>query len=169
MSRVSTDQFTLSDRDLPALAEWQDAIERCNLLLPIKLLDIKAGLDVRSCVDVAGAPVNFVCERRTIESVVSARYPELKSKWSIAYAFRGLGDMLSSLVAGVAAISYARATGGVFYTPEAGPLDEVNLFRKRIDEVLAVCCHRIDLYRERYHADFENISDERFTVTSEIL
>ena len=152
-------QFTLSNLDLPAKAVWQDAIDGWNLLLPVVIVEVRPAPDAVSRVEIAGRLVEFSCERRLVSDVVGERQRHLACSWSFAYAFGSSGEMLSSVAAGVAALSYASVTDGTFYLPDVGPLHNPAMFREALDEILAVHCDGMSLYRSRYPGKFKVASD----------
>ena len=169
MSNVRFDQFALVNRDLPALGDWQAAIARLELLVPVSLSEVSATRSRPCRAEMGGRPASFVCEARSAADVLSEPHRGMAAQWHRAYAFGGGGDMLSSLAAGLAAISCAAATGGAFYVPSAGVIENIDPIRQHIDELLAVHCDRLDLYRQRYPASFGDPVEGDIVVTSEVL
>lgn len=145
--------FAVSNEDLPPLRDWQRALDAWKPLLPIVFSRIVAGPKGGCEVRVGDRTIAFTCAARTVRSVVRARHPDLLSRWAFAYGFRGVGGAdgwISGATSAIARATYAIATGGALYHPDAGAFRDFNSGRGRVDAVFAQEFNAWDLYKERY-------------------
>jgi hypothetical protein len=111
---MSMEIYVLSDRRLPSLADWQEAIEAEGFGLKLStgrsLDELRGQLPAQLGDEHAG----FECDHWDAGGLMET-YPALDygHRWQHALAFRFGGDLHACLGAYMAATAYARATGGV--------------------------------------------------------
>ena len=152
-------KYGLSNRELPQLSICQAVIERSGFLLPVKWTELRLGRDALSAMQIEGRECVFSCHRMSVTRVISERHLAERERWNVAYIFGGQGNLLSSVAATIAAVTYVTATQGLLYDPDAGPLHDLGLVQQSLDQVVAICCDRLDLYRVRYPFDVNETAD----------
>ena len=149
MSRVIPFHFVLSKVDLPVLPDWQDAIDRMNLLFRPILLTAEPGPG-GGRVRIGDRAISFDVERRPIETVLRAVDRPRTVRWSFATGFRGDGTQDSSAMSIVAASSLAQFGDGVRYDEQDGIMPEGPDLVHIVDATLAVSLSEMERYYARY-------------------
>jgi hypothetical protein len=142
--------IAVSKLDWQQLSDWQAAINAQDFLVPLRLEILDFSRDRTSVGHFAERRVEFTAERRSIADVVRPTRPDLVGEWSYAYAFRGDGNLDSSLAANVVALAYASATGGTIFDLKDGPRKDTSSSKQALDVTLASALDRVDLLAARY-------------------
>jgi len=121
---MSMEIHVLSDKKLPSASAWQNAIEAEGYDL---VLDPEAEFDLMNGfmpATLRGAPSGFEGYHDDVQEVMEAYadmpYFQSCPAWSHVLSLRWGGVFHEALSACMAAVAYAKATGGVIYEPQAG-------------------------------------------------
>jgi len=115
--------MVLSDRLLPSIADWQDAIAtegvRVTLLTEFPIGELDGFVPVRSNNIMTG----FECYHCDAQEIFE-QYPDMRfgRGWRNGFIFRWSGNLDECLAAYAAAAAYAKASDGVLFDPQEGSL-----------------------------------------------
>jgi hypothetical protein len=122
-AEMSMEIYTLSDRQLNSLAEWQKAINAENFSLDLSVDRPFPALGGFIPVKVVGSQTGFECDHWDARDIQQT-YADLGfgHEWRYCLAFRWGADFKACLGAYMAAAAYASATNGVVLDCEQGAL-----------------------------------------------
>jgi hypothetical protein len=115
--------MVLSDRRLPSIAYWQDAIAteglRVTLLTELPLGKLDGFVPVRSNDTMTGFECYHCDAREIFEQYADMRFGR---SWRNGFIFRWGGDFDACVAVYAAAAAYAKASDGVLFDPQEGLL-----------------------------------------------
>ena len=142
--------YALMNSGLPSLSDWQRAIDKWDLLIPVKLKVISIDDELSSSLNIDGHEVHFICAKMDPEWLSIERSLDIRARWSSAYGFRGLDQHRQFYAAAVACISCVLATRGAFLGFGHPLTHDPSKFRRDMDMLLTATLNRDEVFYSRY-------------------
>ena len=131
-------------------AECQSHVDARTFLIPLRLMSLDPDGGGQAGADLGGRKLGFTVVRRRPADLPGTDASTARARWPFAYAFRGLGQLDTSLAANMVALAVAAATEGALYNESRGILQDFAAIQASIDGVLAVEFGRPDLFEARF-------------------
>jgi hypothetical protein len=150
---MSMEIYVLSNKRLPSIAAWQQALDREGFDLVLDAGRPFARLQGHLPATWRGRPAGFECDHWNPDDVLKgSRQTKFEGDWKYCLAFRWGADPRACLGVYMAAAAYAKATDGVVFdcdtskvlTPQQARQEAVTierqlpLFEQKIQSVMAV-------------------------------
>jgi hypothetical protein len=133
---MAMELFVLSDKQLNSMAEWQAAVDSEGYPLRFDESTPIAALKGFLPATLRGVETGFECSHWQAERFM----PEISRvnfghDWKYLLAFRWGGDFNQLQSAWMAAVAYAKATGGIIFNDEEGKIHTATEARDIVQEI----------------------------------
>lgn len=115
--------YVLSDKRLPSIAAWQQAIDSDSFPLHLSVERPFAELSGVLPVQLNDMPTAFECDHwDAAELIAELSDVDFGHRWKFVLAFRWTGNPYEGIAAYMAGSAYAKATGGIVFDCEEGKI-----------------------------------------------